>query len=71
MRLPPEVVAPRAVNVWAVGLLLTFVGMAVAVGVWFAAVALGAPALGALAIAIAAGLVIGAAIGSVLRWLTT
>lgn len=59
----------RGVQVWAVGLVLTLAGMALAAGVWLAAVVYGAPALSALAIGLGVALLVGAAIGGVMRWL--
>jgi hypothetical protein len=59
----------RGVQVWAVSLLLTLVGMVLTVGVWWAAVVLGAPALTALAIGFGVALLVGAVIGGVMWWL--
>lgn len=70
MRLPKEIVEP-AVNVWAIGLFLTFAGAVLTLGVWLLTVYLGAPALSSLAIALGVGVLVGLAIGIVLRWLTT
>jgi len=59
----------RGVEIWAVGLALTLIGMVLTVGVWWVAVAFGASALSALVIGLGVALLVGAVIGGVMRWL--
>jgi len=59
----------RGAQIWAVGLVLTFAGLAVVVGGWILLITLGAPALSAVAITFGIGVVVAGAIGGVMRWL--
>ncbi|MDZ4870395.1 MAG: hypothetical protein SGI91_23975 [Alphaproteobacteria bacterium] len=60
----------RGVQVWAVSLVLTLVGMVLTVGVWALAVAYGAPPLIAIALAFGVAVLLGALVGVLMRWLT-
>lgn len=54
----------RGVQVWAVSLVLTLVGMVLTVGVWAVAAANGAPPLSAIALTFGVAVLVGASIGS-------
>lgn len=59
----------RGAEVWAASLVLTLVGMALAVGAWAVSAAYGAPPLSAIAFAFGVAMLVGAAVGVLMRWL--
>jgi hypothetical protein len=58
----------RGAEVWAVSLVLTLVGMALAVGAWAVSASYGAPPLSSIAIALGVAVLVGSAIGRLIRW---
>lgn len=59
----------RGSQLWAVGLVLVFAGLAGVVGVWLLLIALGAPPLSVLVITFGAGMIVAGGVGEVMRWL--
>jgi hypothetical protein len=58
----------RSGEAWAVTLVLTLIGMVLAVGAWAVSAVYGAPPLISIAIGFGVALLVGVAIGRVTRW---
>jgi len=58
----------RGAEAWAVVVVLTLLGMVLAVGAWALSAAFGAPPWASIAIAFGVALLIGVAIGRLTRW---